>query len=426
MLRQIVDISCLIHKMLRYAQKPMERAEQAHPNHLFGLFSLGFQAKRDAMYEIRQARLSDWPMIQAFIDRCYGSGAPFKQQARWLWQFRNTPYPPEEGDLVPVWIAVKDGVVAGQLALQPGVLNLAGDALPIGWIVDVMIDEAHRGQGLGHRIHDAIVASGRTLVTLTMAPATRKIAEKTGACITLGPVYQMVRVRRLSGRTLAVLLERIGSTRPRWQSPIRLFNRLQVGPWLIAAALSAGLGLARLFRNAAATNAKWTPVSQVRSTDIDRMSALLESKAMTAFDRDTRFFRWRFEDAPDLDYRFAELSEGDQVSALVVMRRPHPAELDVGTLTEILCDPNDERSIGDAVGHAVQTLANDCEAIIAGAAHPAHVAALRRHGFVTVRTHRPTIVSRDRALLDRIAAYSGPWHMSKADHDWDQIHPADH
>jgi hypothetical protein len=106
------------------------------------------------------------------------------------------------------------------------------------------------------------------------------------------------------------------------------------------------------------------------------------------------------------------------------MREPLAKELPVATIVEVLADPRDDQAIEAATGQAVAALAPGSEAIVAGASHPAHVAALRRHGFRTVRVHRPTVVTPDDTLRARIAAHPGPWHMTKADHDWDQVHPA--
>jgi len=53
-------------------------------------------------------------------------------------------------------------------------------------------------------------------------------------------------------------------------------------------------------------------------------------------------------------------------------------------------------------------------------------AALRAYeaaGFLRIRTLRPTVVCHDPALRAEVAAVAGGWHFSKADHDWDQVHP---
>jgi GNAT superfamily N-acetyltransferase len=371
------------------------------------------------MYNIRQATIQDWPLISEFIDRTYGSSARYKDYPRWHWQFCDTPYQREPDDYIPVWIALQGDRVVGQIALQPSLLRLGMEAIPASWIVDVMVDQAHRGRGLGRRINDAIVASGRLLVTLTMAPATRSIMEAAG-CVTLPPVQQMVRLNHLSGASVAALLKRIADNRARWQRPISLFNRSLMGPVLLARALS----LVARFRRGAVPGSS-LPMREIAAFDaatIERLAGGLATKVGASFDRSASFHRWRFNDAPDLDYRFAEVDA--PARALVTWRLPRPVELPIGTLVDLLADPADGTALRAGIDHAITAMA-DCEAIIAGASDLRLVNALRSRGFVIVKTHHPTAVSTDRALLTRIAA-EDCWHFTKADHDWDQIHPATH
>ncbi|MCA0245241.1 MAG: GNAT family N-acetyltransferase [Proteobacteria bacterium] len=371
------------------------------------------------MYHIRQATIQDWPSIRDFINRTYGSSARYKDYPRWHWQFCDTPYQREPDDYMPVWIALQGDRVVGQIALQPSLLRLGMEVIPASWIVDVMVDQAHRGRGLGRRINDAVVASGRLLITLTMAPATRSIMEAAD-CVTLPPVQQMVRLNQLSGTSVALLLERIADNRARWRHPISLFNRSLMGPALLARALSL---VARLQRGAAPSSS--LPMREIAALDaatIDRLAGLLTTKVGASFDRSASFHTWRFNGAPDLAYRFAEVDA--PARALVTWRLPRPVELPVGTLVDLLADPNDGTALRAGIDHAITAMAN-CEAIIAGASDLRLVDALRSRGFVTVKTHHPTAVSTDRALLTRIAA-EDCWHFTKADHDWDQIHPATH
>jgi GNAT superfamily N-acetyltransferase len=374
-------------------------------------------------FEIRQARLEDWPMIKAFLEDCYGSTAAFKAGPRWLWQFVETPYPPLGKTQVAVWIAVHDGRIAGQLAVQPGQLFLNGDSKAVGWIVDVMVRPEYRGLKLGHKIHDAILASGVVLVTLTMALATRRIAERAGA-ITLGPVYQMVRVERLSGRTLRDLFQ---PSVERRQGALRAAGRLfldsKIGPGAMAAALSALAPRPRLKSRPATLR-----VQDVEVPSFAEASELFEtclSRYPALFDRGAAFLKWRFQKIPDLKYQWAEARREEELSALAAWRQPDPVELPVGVLADVMARPEDGEAMDAVIETAVSAMKTRTEAIVAGASHPAHVSALRRHGFRIVKTHRPTVAGASAELSALIGAIQTPWHFTKADHDWDQIHPAD-
>lgn len=378
----------------------------------------------DNDYEIRQATVKDWAAIADFIARTYGSGAHFKRRERWDWQFRNSPFGQDSAENVPVWIALTGGEVVGQVALQPGRLWVNGEALPAGWIVDVMVDERHRGKGLSHKITSAMVQTGRTLVTLTMAAATRRMMERAG-CITLPPVKQMVRPRRLSGRTIAVLLGRIAETRPAWQRPVALFNQSVIGPAALGLGISGAAALGRL-RPMHRAHPQLENVEALDAEAVERLSKQLVVATHASFDRSPIFMKWRFQDAPDLHYHFAQLTGSDGARSLLVTRGPLPAELPVGTIVDIICNPNDGAAIAASVDHAITGMERSCEAIIAGASDPRFVAAYAARGFLTVRTHHPTVASNDAALLDHLSKIDGPWHFSKADHDWDQVHPANH
>ena len=376
------------------------------------------------MYEIRQATVADWPLLDIFIRSCYGADAHYKRAVRWRWQFIDTPYG-SGGHAAPVWIALHEGHVVGQIALQPAEVRIEGTLHGASWIVDVMVDPAHRGVGLGHQIHDAIKATGQTLFTLTMAEATRRIAMRAG-CITLGSVNQMVRVQSFSGRTITTLVAQRTEPRPGWRAAGRVFNGTRIGPAAVAELVSAaaGLRIRTSARRNAGDNRSVHDVTQFNVEAIDEIARVCAAKMPALFDRSSKFCQWRFRAVPDLAYRTAEFRRDGAVAGVAVCRLPDAAELPVGILTDVMVDPEDSIALDTLVAHAIENMAGKCEAIAAGASHPAHVAALSRAGFVTVKRHRPTVVTTDTALSGAIARLKDQWHLTKADHDWDQIHPA--
>lgn len=372
-------------------------------------------------YEVRQARIDDWPLISSFIARCYGRSAAYKQEERWRWQFLDAPDADEAEGMVPVWIALNGGGVAGQIALQPARFWLEGTPHAGGWIVDVMIAPEHRGVGLGHRIHDAIKASGRVLFTLTMAEATRRIADKAG-CVTLNPVHQMVRVRRLSGRTVADVAGPLFARRPKLRGVGRTFVGSRTATALVGGAASLASSARRALLSAVDT-ADVRPVERIDTAAADRVFARMTEILPALFDRSGAWCRWRFDEAPVLRYRRAALHRDGEVQGFVVWRLPERPELNFGTLTTLIADPRDEEGLLSLAAHAVRAMERETEAIVAGASDPRFVSVLRRLGFVTVKRHHPTVVTEDQALAAAIAAQQ--WHFDKADHDWDQVHPVE-
>jgi GNAT superfamily N-acetyltransferase len=366
----------------------------------------------------RQATGDDWPAIKAFVDRNYGADAPFKQRARWQWQMADAPFALASASRPPSWIAFEEGAVVGQISLQPTRLWIGEDPIEAGWIVDVMVDPARRGLGIGHKLYGAILSAGHVAVTLTMAEATRRIAERAG-CITLPPVRQLLRVQRLSHQTLATVFAQSAAHGGRG----RLLNGpVQGAPGkVLAAAIRTSARLVHGLRDRQPPAGEIAPIALPEAADIDRLFAAMRRGSGAIFDRGAASWLWRFAKAPDLHYRFAQRRIGGGVTGIVVWRLPTAAEQPVGSLVDILADPRDAETIRHLTRFANRAMAG-CEAIVTGASHPAFLAALKDCGYLAVKTHRPTVSCRDPALLARIAAVGGAWHMSKADHDWDQIH----
>jgi hypothetical protein len=77
--------------------------------------------------EVRKASRSDRPAIARFLEEAYGTRAQYKTASRWTWQFLDNPFGPEDGDEVPIWIAVDGDRVVGQTAVQNGLVQVDGE-----------------------------------------------------------------------------------------------------------------------------------------------------------------------------------------------------------------------------------------------------------------------------------------------------------
>lgn len=367
---------------------------------------------------IRQAVASDWPSIRRLVEKTYGGDAQFKDEVRWAWQLAEAPYDAASLDKPPSWIALEDGEVIGQMSMQPTRVFLSCEPIDKGWYIDLMISPRHRGKGLGHKLYGAILDDGYTAITLTMAPATRVIAERAG-CVTLPRVEQLLRVQSLSHATISRVIHNSVEHGGRGRQIVGLVDSL---PGAIAAkCISAGAKLSRSFAVRPGRSASIRKVDQCNAQDIDRIFAAMRSAIPGMFDRSSEFWQWRFHQAPRLQYHFAQFEADGIVKGIVVWREPDAQELPVGTIVEILADPQDVQVIVDLTAYAVNAMAK-FEAIVAGASHPVFAKALRRLGFIRVKSHFPTVSSPDPSIMKRFAETTGPWHMSKADHDWDQIH----
>ncbi|MEZ5778664.1 MAG: GNAT family N-acetyltransferase [Paracoccaceae bacterium] len=372
---------------------------------------------------IRRATVDDMPQVLEFVGETYGPGAPFKDVARHRWQFENSPFRPEDETAPSIWLAFDGARVVGEIAVQDGRIWLDGSPVSAGWIVDVMVHPDFRGMGLSHRIHDAIMAERAVLVTLTMAPATRRVAERVG-CMTLGPTRQYVLPHRLSAQTVARFLEyKAGIGGPMRRKALRAFNASRLGPMLVSGAgrlLTRALRLRGAFRSSNG----FSHVEIGRFPDeIDEFWARARRSFPAIFERSARFLNWRFVDCPGLTYRRFLLHKDGMLKGYLITRVGDAAELPMGVLVDAFADPDEQDALDALVALAVNTLSPDAEYVEAAASTPAWQAALRRAGFVATKTMRPTVVCTDPALRARLVRHADDWHFTKADHDWDQIHP---
>lgn len=374
--------------------------------------------------EIRQATVADRVAIQRFIKKAYGPLARFKGPARWNWQFVDNPFRPDESKFASVWIAWDGSEVVGQTAVQHGRCWIGGEPHDFGWIVDVMVLAQYRGQGLGHRIYNAIAASVPTTLTMTMAPATRRIAERQGA-LTLPPVRCMFRPLRCN----ADLVRRFVSARaidsPRWHRPHQLLTHAAWACRSVALSMNAAASVATL-RGAfhqTSTNSCIDEVSQFDES-VNRLAHRVRSAYDLVCIRNGEYLNWRYVDVPDLCYRRFLMRDGDELVGLLVTREPRAEELPIGILCELLVAPGCEAQAGALLDHAMSVSSISMKGIVAGASAPWLVRTLVGRGFLTVKKHHPTIVTSNADI--RAACSRQPFRtfFTKGDHDWDQVHVA--
>ena len=373
-------------------------------------------------YSIRRAEAADIPAILEFINETYGPGAPFKDAARLTWQFSQSPWRGDLSDRPALWIAHDRARVIGTIGVQDGAAWIGAERIPAGWIVDVMVHPDWRGRGLGHDIHAAVMRERTTLVTLTMAAATRRIAERADA-ITLGPTKQFVCPARLSTATVARYL--------RYKSA----NRRRLAP-LLGAFAASGLGPAALAfagRMAARLTARGRRREALRGFEIAEIGRFPEEingfwegvreELPAVFDRSAGALNWRFVDCPGLAYRRFLLRRQGRLRGYLVTRLGVAEELPVGVVADLLVYPDDAEAADALLVLAQDALAPQCDFLEAAASAPFLANALWRAGFLAARTMRPTVVCSDRALRTRIAERRDAWYFTKGDHDWDQVHP---
>jgi GNAT superfamily N-acetyltransferase len=377
-----------------------------------------------SVISVRRARLCEYPKIAAFIREAYQELAPFKARERWDWQFVLDPYTHSRDGHVPVWIAEDSGKVIGQIAVQEGTLEVDGISHSAGWIVDVMILPSHRGLGLGHRLYAAVAKEIPILITLTMAPATRRIAEGVGA-IDLGEVKLYSRCTLLDERTVQRYFLARTAYHPRINSAVRLLCR----HFSVHRALARLGNLLLSLRNTVLRMPRARKETLIVEThffgsEIDLFWRRVSRDFPVAFTRESKFLNWRFCECPQMKYRCFIASRNGNTVGYMVLRQTEPVELPLGVIVDLVAARQDHSTIEDLIAFALECFDGRVAAVECATSVPEFATILRSFGFHSIRTERPNGVVADGGIRKRLESDSRGWLFSKADHDWDQIHLA--
>jgi GNAT superfamily N-acetyltransferase len=374
---------------------------------------------------VRRATRADRPAIAKFIEEGYGPRAKYKATPRWTWQFLDNPFARRVGDEVPVWIAVDGDRVVGQIAVQMAALEVEGKVLEAGWAVDIMILRSHRGAGLAHRLHEAVISDVDILMALTMAQGSRRLAEREG-CVTLAEVRQLTRWVRLDPGTVRRYLM-LRTAAHRWAHMATLvacdvlqFHRLF--PFLVNPLLGLRDFVTRSVRSPDAAGI--VEVDRF-GPEVDELWERTRGEYSAIFPRTARFLNWRFVDCPGLTYRRFVAKRDGRVLGYVVLRRAEPVELPQGIIVDLYASRHDVETMDELVRHSLAFFGDSVPAVDCGTSVGEIEAVLRNHGFFKTWAHHPTFVCRDGALRDRVAQLRNEWFFSKGDQDWDQIRLAD-
>ena len=372
--------------------------------------------------EIRRAKSEDWPQIELFILSTYGATGSHKGKVRWHWQFEINPFRPVSDSGPTVWIALSGDKVVGQIAVQDAACRVEGRQIEAAWIVDVMIEPEFRGRGLGHLLHSQIMRERSCLVTLTMAEATRRIAERAG-CLRLGPTQQYLCPRNITMRTVRRYLMGKEIVRPDLALTLRLFSNSLVGPAAIAVASRIGVKLKRLLkRRLVGPSFHFVEVERF-PLEVDKLWQKASGAFVAIFVRSVEFLNWRFSDCPDLQYRRFIMYSGTEMIGYIITRVGTNEELPVGVIVDFFAMPCDTTAHDALFEHAYKIFPPQVEYLEAAASTESFRQALERQGYFGIRTMRPTIVCTDPELKLLLERHINDWHFTKADHDWDQIHP---
>jgi hypothetical protein len=300
-----------------------------------------------------------------------------------------------------------------------------GKTFEAGWAVDIMVLQSHRGAGIGHRLHEAVASDVDILMALSMAEASRRMAERHG-CVTLAEVHQLTRWVRLDAATVRRYLL-VRSANHRWAHVVAhlacsVFQFHLLFPRLANPSLRLRDFVKRSLRAPRATS-----IVEVDyfGPEVDELWERTRGDYPVIFPRDARFLNWRFVDCPEPRYRRFVANRGGRAVGYVVLRHAEPVELPRGIIVDLYASRSDVQTVDELVRHSLAFFGDDVSAVEYGTSVAEFEAVLRTHGFFRTRAHHPTCICRDGALRGRLAQLRNDWFFSQGDHDWDQILVAD-
>ncbi|MGC2237660.1 MAG: GNAT family N-acetyltransferase [Pyrinomonadaceae bacterium] len=100
--------------------------------------------------KIEQMQLSDKEKLLSFLREAYAENPRMSDERFWTWHFLENPY--VTSDNLPVWLAKSGERIAGQLAAIPVNLKVGGERKRAMWILDMIVHEDFRRQGIAKRL----------------------------------------------------------------------------------------------------------------------------------------------------------------------------------------------------------------------------------------------------------------------------------
>jgi hypothetical protein len=287
-----------------------------------------------------------------------------------------------------------------------------------------MILPSYRGHGLGHQLYAAVAKECPILVTLTMAGATRRLAERLGA-LDLGEVKLYWRGVRLDHLTVKRYLLRRTLYHPRINKVVDTFCRHFFMHRVLTGGGSFLLSLRNIFIPLPHARKDTLIIETDRfGPEIDKLWRRLRPDFPASFTRESKFLNWRFRDCPQMRYRCFIASRKGVPVGYIVLRQTEAVELPQGIIVDLLAARQDRDTGKDLVAFALEFFGNGVSAVQCATSVPEFSYILRKFGFYAVHKERPNCVVEDAAIRKRLERSSADWLLSKADHDWDQIHLA--
>jgi hypothetical protein len=358
---------------------------------------------------IRQATKEDKGSIWRFLDHAYGAGpkgtAQFKYPDRWKWQFLDNPFVDETGDKLPIWLAIKNNEVLGQMCALPALMKIGDQTYNGGWGCDFIVSPKSRGEGIGYKLTEIYNKHFQVGVGIGMAESTRRIWEKFSR-VPLNPLYYYLYPIKLDKIILHYLIG----------NKFRLLHNTMSK--LTNVMFSTKRKLNPLLKKEAKSSIQEISVF---GTDIDALSENTYREYSAIVKRESVFLNWRFFRNKELKYHVFISKNNNQIKGYIVVRKPHPAELNIGHIVDFYAAKNDMDTINELIFHAIKFFDKSVAAIKCATSMRNIEHRLKKYGFIKFEKMRPLALVSDPAIKEKLISAAGDWFMTLADQDLDQI-----
>jgi GNAT superfamily N-acetyltransferase len=345
--------------------------------------------------QIKQFELSDEQALLSFLRHAYPDDPRKSDPAFWRWHYLENPY--TVIDDVPLWVVKNGPEVVGQLATIPVELKVGEATTRAIWILDFIVDQNYRGQGLGKRLVLAARDWCPTMITLG-------INEQSTA------VFRSLKWEALGGlhRYHKLLF------------PGYAFSEIaRVAPLRGLANLGFAASRARLARRLTADN------GAVRSvTEFNDAFAELWGRASVqwpcAVKRDPDFLDWQFRRQPGKQFEVLGYYEGDLLVGYVVLffRKPERGGVSPkAAITDFCYQPEfADKIIEGLLGAALQqALAKRAGSLVTDILDEGVEAWLQRYGFWQIKNAPQFMASTNER--PELIYESRNWFLTRADSD---------
>ncbi len=372
---------------------------------------------------IRQATRSDTRRIWEFIERAYPETFRWMIPDRWEWLYLRNPRWWGGENLLPIWIAEKQGGIVGQIAAIAAEFIVGGRRVSGVWGVDLIVLPECRGEGLGRRLIEAVTEASPLYAAVEMSLTTKRIYDRL-QYIPLNPIKVYFQAIHPDGGSISDLVAKAAGRRSWMKAFHRMLSALPFSYSAAAGVLRGALTVRRALCRRGG-RPEGLRIEEVATFDswLDPLMQRLEGEIGNHMRRDAAYFDWRYRQNPFMKYRIFAVSRESDIVGFSILRRSEPEEQNFGFLVDFLFPPAQPDVLAAILHHASEHFRGRVAFLQCSYPTGRHEEIFRRCGFFPVRESIPYAYAGEESLRSLLAGSRDRWHITRGDSDWDQIYP---